>query len=212
MNRITLTSPDLLVLEFLTWRLRVATSEQMQQALGQGPRGWERRRERLVQQQWIRTRAIVLPVIAVEEPLAICWPRDAVPDCDALSWHVTQRWTTAQARSVQLIWATQHAEAIVGGKSGIARQPLQVVHDLGTAAVFFQRRRRIPDAAERWLCEDLFRVLYPKLAKSKVPDAVILDEDGHVQSAVEFAGGYSATRLRRLFQFCRQRNWPIELW
>lgn len=212
MNRVTLTSLDLLVLEFLTWRLRVATSEQLQQALDQSLRGWERRCERLVRQQLIQTRAVVLSVITVEEPLAICWPRDAVPDCDALSWHVTQRWTNTRPRSVRLVWATRHAEAIVGGKSGIARQPLQVVHDLGTAAVFFQRRRRMADTDQRWLCEDLFRVLYPKLAKSKVPDAVILDEDDHVQSVVEFAGGYSATRLRRLFQFCRQRNWPIELW
>ncbi len=212
MNRSTLTPPDLLVLVLLTWRLRVAASEHLQQALGQSPRGWERRCTRLVQHNWIRTRTMILPVITVEEPLAICWPRDATPDCHALSWHVTQRWTTARARSVQLVWATPHAEAIVGGKSGIARQPLQVVHDLGTAAVFFQRRRRMADAAEQWLCEDIFRVLHPQQAKSKVPDAVIVNEDGDVQTAVEFAGGYSATRLRRLFQFCRQRNWPIELW
>jgi hypothetical protein len=211
-NRSTLTPTDLIVLETLTWRIRVAPSEQLRQAVGQGVRSWNRRCERLTQQQWIWSRVVVLPVISVVEPLLSSWPGDAAPDFEALSWHVTHRWTTAKRQSVRLLWASRNAEAIVGGKSGAERQPLQVVHDLGMASVFFQRRRRASHETERWLSEDCFRVLAPREARVKVPDAVIVDREGRVQTAIEFAGCYSATRLRRLFQHCQRRRWRFELW
>ncbi len=211
-NRSTLTPTDLTVLEILAWRIRVAPSEQMRQVVGQGVRGWIRRRARLCQQNLIRSRIVILPLISVVEPLLTSWPNDAAPDFEALSWHVMQRWTMAKRQSVRLLWASRHAEAIVGGKSGAERQPLQVVHDLGMASVFFQRRQRSAHEMERWLSEDCFRVVAPREARVKVPDAVILDRDGHVQTAIEFAGCYSATRLRRLFQHCQRRRWRFELW
>lgn len=207
-----LTDDDLWLLETLTWRLRVATFEQLRLGIGCRPRPFERRVTQLQTAQLIWSRSVVIPILAIAEPLVIWMPGDAMPDWDALAWQLAGRWIAAQPQSVRLVWAAPLAERIVGGQSGGLRQPLQVAHDVGVAAVFFRRCEQTPSTARQWLSEDIFRQQYRAVARHKVPDAVLLNRAGQVRTAIEFGGRYSADRLRRLHRKFARRHWHYEIW
>jgi hypothetical protein len=206
---------DCPILEALTWKVRVAADIQIQAMMDERP-GAKPTACRLLR-RWqslglVDRRVLTVSLIEVTEPLVLSHPCDVSPDFDALAWQLESRWTNVLPRRIVVNWATPRAAKLYGGISGRFRQPLQIQHDLGTAAAYFRRLKTDPKAAAAWIGEDVYRRDFPIRKRAKVPDAVQIDEFGRVSLAIEFGGAYSASRLRRFHQFCSQAHLPYEVW
>jgi hypothetical protein len=98
---------------------------------------------------------------------------------------------------------------LVGGCGGTVWQPLQIEHDLHVTEMFLQTQHRQPAWAVGWISEDAYRRRHPG---GKVPDAAIVDADGQVERWMEFAGSYSAPRIRAFHRCCVREAVPYVLW
>ena len=128
----------------------------------------------------------------------------------AVAWQLERRVRSAPSRRRTIVWATPLAVRMFGGSGGRPRQPLQIEHDLGVAATYFRRRTLFPADARRWLGEDQLRTaLQPGL---KVPDAVLLNQAGRIERAIEYGGQYSLDRLLAFCRYCRANQWGYEIW
>ena len=92
-----------------------------------------------------------------------------------------------------MIWASAEAKRTYGGCCGGRRpRPKEITHDIHVAQVFFLYRRRYPELAEHWVCEDQLRA---EGRQDDIPDAVIRLPGGE-EIIVEFGGSYDARKLR----------------
>jgi hypothetical protein len=201
----TIAPEDLLLLEVLTWKLRVVAIPQLR-----GVCNAERAVKRLLRNRWLREEDVLVRLLTLEQPLVIWQPGMPAPDFSSLSWQLESRRHRTEPAIVRVIWASPRAQRLAGGCSGQLRQPFQIEHDLGTAAVFFRRNELDPSNWGQWVCEDILRQSARR--RQPIPDAALCSTDGMIRTAIEFGGAYSADRLRRFHRQCHRCAIPYELW
>lgn len=204
----------LTLFDLLTWRVRVAAVEQLDDLLVacRGQRLSPQLLPILTDSGWLQQAAVVLALPDSEEALFSWCPGDPTPAYAALRWRLRQRAQTAPHRCVRIVLATQQAVGLVGGSAGSGRQPLQVQHDLRTTAAFLAHVRRDAGIHRRWLSEDLIPLHLPGLFPRKRPDAVVLTEQDSLARIIEAGGVYSVPQLRNLHRSYARMGVPYELW
>jgi hypothetical protein len=194
------------LLEILTWKLRVAAAQQL---CGLGDKA-AHALKRLLKKRWLSEEAMLVRILTLDQPLVSWKPGEPAPDVSALSWQLEARRHRTEPTISRIIWAHARARRLTGGCSGPIRQPLQVEHDLGTAAMFFRRNELDSSNWDQWLGEDILRQTARR--RQPIPDAAHCSTDGMIRLAIEFGGAYSADRLRRFHLHCRRCSLPSELW
>jgi hypothetical protein len=155
-----------------------------------------------------RQRITARPLPAIEAP-ALGWRRgDELPDFGALAWRLQARWSEPP-RPTTVYLATARAANLYGGRNrGRLKRPHQASHDLGVAAVYLRLLQSDPQAAERWVGED---VLDTKPFGGKVPDAALVEESV-IRQVIEFGGAYDKARLSDFHHACARLGLPYEVW
>ncbi len=204
-----LSETQMRLLIVLTWELRVASEDQLASGLGltltQLRQLGRRLRKHGLLNSW-RTTTLSHDMV---RPLAN-WSRgDNQPDFSAIAWQLRRRWLKAPRVPARVLWATIAATHLVGGVGGRLRQPLQLHHDLGVAEIW-ARRSKEPDL--KWISEDIFRCWYVRDVRTKVPDALLVNEGGNqVRRVLEYGGQYSRGRLEDFHRYWSGRA-PYEIW
>lgn len=208
MSRQRLTDTDHRILDVLTRRVRIAAEAQLEAAYGAGV---PRRLAALRRRGFVSRASIAVRQIVVEGPLLVWSPGEPVPIAGPLAWKLQKRWTGLAPVVATLWWANAPAARLMGGVGGRLRQPLQVAHDLGVAAIYC-RGGEGENPYESWIGEDLYRREHRPRRGEKVADAVLLGEDGEVERVIEFGGAYPARRVREFHRYWSRRQVPYELW
>ena len=211
-----LTETAAVVLEHLTWGLRVCTIDQLQRVLtarrAEAPAA-RRLVRRLADAGLVDFTATAVTFPDVNEPLYMWAPGDVAPHYDAVAWQLEDRWRKSRPRRVTVCWATQKAARLCGGTAAFSQHSSQIEHDLGTAGVLTRLHESRPTDAAHWIGEDILRRYYapgrPWL--KKIPDAAIIDND-RVVAVIEFGGQYPPLRLRRFHEHFRKHRLKYELW
>jgi hypothetical protein len=152
--------------------------------------------------------ARTLPELA--SPLVRWSPGDATPDFGAIAYRCQSRWRYRHIHPTTVWIASEKAAQLYGApRRGELKQPTQATHDLGVAAVWLRMREVAPAWAEAWRGEDC---LAHTRRGEKIPDAFVVDGSQEVQWVIEFAGGYSAERVRAFHDDCALRHLPYQLW
>lgn len=204
------------ILEMLTQAARVATDEQLDTfaalcATFQGPVASAI--SRLLVSGYLTCHDMSIRTPTIDVPLFSWQLHDPPPDCAALAAHLARRLTETPWRRVRLFWATRKAICLVGGVSGLNRQPLQVQHDLCTTEVYLKLLERGLQQSEHiWVGEDILRREFPHLFKRKRPDAAILQKPDRPICLLETGGTYSADDLRHIHRSYARERVPYELW
>lgn len=149
------------------------------------------------------------PEIELAAPLASWEPGDPAPDFGPLAYRCKSRWTKSSAQTTVYV-ATKKAAQQFGGTGGRRiKRAFQATHDLHMSAIFIKKLLDAPDEAAAWVSED---VLAPERKGEKLPDAVLRNSEGQIMKVIEFAGSYSAARLKKVHEDCEIRGLPYELW
>ena len=82
-------------------------------------------------------------------------------------------------------------------------------HDLLLAAVYIRYRTKKPELAALWHGEDAVAIAERGV---KNPDALLIDDAGHVTRVIESAGRYSLRQLESFHRHCQTAELPYELW
>jgi hypothetical protein len=153
-------------------------------------------------------RVFARPLLSISAPVHR-YPEDGEPDIHAVAYKLMSRWKQPP-KMHRVFFATEKAARFFGGvgRTKIA-QPFQVTHDAMTAQVYLHYHRTDPVRAARWLGED-YLALAGREIRKKV-DAVIFDEGGHPELAMDFGGEYRADRVLSVHSSLR-RICPYELW
>lgn len=193
----------------LTHQLRLASDAQLQMLQG-GKTNIVRSLRWLNRQGWLERQLVVVALPRIKNPIQKWRLKMEVPDFDSLAWTLIKRLRDATPERMTVNWATEKTVRFLGGVGGRLRQPLQIAHDLGVTSVYC-RRHALKLRSGIWVSEDLFRLSFAQ-PRSKIPDAVLLNDLGEVESAIEYGGEYSADRLRAFHRFCAKRGWPYQIW
>lgn len=204
-------------LEMLTQCTRVATDEQLRRFSAlypafRAPSAAVIRK--LLNQNLLTCQELAIRLPELDAPL-FCWaPDHPALDTRAMATELRRRKQETAYRSTRLLWATDEAVALVGGVSGLNRQPLQVEHDLLTTEVYLHylrvRASECPDA--RWCGEDILRREYAHFFPTKMPDAAIIGQADYPTEVIEVGGVYSADDLRDIHKAYAVRRFRYELW
>lgn len=200
------------MLQLLCKKLRCASERQLLEATrAKGRAAMKCQLRSLVRAGWLG-RAVVTAAVPELDGRLVAWrPAEQMPSLDEVVRTLRRRDRDAEPVRTLIYWATEQAERFIGGRGGRPRQPLQIQHDLGVAAVYFTRQLLHHKAAVQWVSEDIFRELNLG-KKTKVPDAVLISPSGKPSLAIEFGGAYSVARLKKFHSFCQSQNLPYEIW
>ena len=204
------------ILELLTQATRVATEQQLDTfaalyATFQGPCAGAV--SRLLVSGYLTCHDITIRTPAIDVPLFSWQFDDPAPDCTALAAQLSRRLAETPWRRVRLFWATRRAICLVGGVSGLNRQPLQVQHDVCTTEVLLRfLERGLQQSGHVWVGEDALRRHFPHLFKRKRPDAAILQKPDQPVRILETGGIYSADDLRHIHRSYARERVPYDLW
>lgn len=209
-----LSTRDLDVLAVLSFHVRVLTLSQIAatwwRATSVGEKNAGRRLAQLRTTLWLqRERLWAQPFLPLHAPVH-CWDLgDAEPHPGRIAWKLRMRWS-GNPRKMLVWFATRRGVRHFGGTTpGQIKNRCQLTHDLHVASVYLLYRRHWPALAAQWLGED---GLAPERRGQKLPDAVLVDQDGRPWRAIEFGGSYSARRVAAFHADCAARNLPYELW
>lgn len=160
----------------------------------------------LIERIGVRSRS--LPKLA--EPVSVWQPGHQEPDHAAVANTLQQRWKGRAVREAAACVATDQAAHLFGGRRrGALKNPLQATHDLGVAAVWLRLHAEAPEWANAWQGEDL--MAHTRIGQ-KLPDAFIVDGEGHTVSVIEFGGSYDTQRVTEFHRDCDDRGLPYQLW
>ena len=147
----------------------------------------------LVERSWLNhTTVLARPLLGLEAAVIDWHPNNSTPDFSVISRTLQLRWKKP-ANKIEVFLAGPRSAAIFGGNVlGVVSNLCQTTHDLHVSELFLRFR----SSRDR--------------KHSKRPDAVILDEQGEVERAVEFGGAYKPDRVRAFHQ--DWRTVPYTLW
>lgn len=209
-RKLTSNAEHLLVI--LTWQLRLVAEEMVTAPEFNRSRAMTTRQlARLEQDGWLHRGQITAAIPDLDGELATWAPKLAHADFGSLSWCLKERTHRWQPRLLRVCWSTEQAVTVFGGVGGRIRQPLQVQHDIGVAAMFFCRSAFAFDPRSVWVGEDVVRRIKPDIG-SKVPDALLIGAGLKPRRAIEFGGSYSPERLKKFHSFCQSNRLPYEIW
>lgn len=201
-----------LLLVTLTWQLRLVAEKMVTAPEYLRCRAVSPRQLRaLEQQRWLHRGRVAAAVPELDGELVAWRPREEQPEFGGLSWTLKERCRGWKPVSLPVCWSTEQAVTVFGGVGGRIRQPLQVQHDVGVAAMYFSRASFAISSRAAWVGEDLIRKLKPDIG-SKVPDALLIGSELQPIRAIEFGGSYSLERLQRFHDFCASQQLPYEIW
>jgi hypothetical protein len=201
------------MMDLLTRRVRLATEDQLRayaKSQFQVDSSLTRRLCRLEKVGLLVRQRAMVGMIPFVSPLHVSKPEHGEPEYDKLAWRLQWRWAHATSESYTLFWASPRAVQLFGGASGWLRQPLQFEHDLAVTAVFLRRMQTCPAQMAGWMGEDGLRQRSAEWRLHSIPDAVILNSEGAIQTVVELGGIYPAEKLRRFHRHFRMLSY--ELW
>lgn len=200
----------------LTRATRVATEQQLDAFAQLYPAfqgSWQAGLARLVASGHLTCQDMSIRIPTIDVPLFSWEVGDPSPDPDALATQLIRRSTMAPWRRTRLFWATRKAVALVGGASGLNRQPLQLQHDLGTTVAYLRFLEQAAEQSDQfWVGEDVLRQEFPHLFKGKRPDAAILMQPDQPIRIIETGGTYSADDLRHIHRSYTRERTAYELW
>lgn len=161
-------------------------------------------RHGLLETSWQR-----VAVFELEAPLMVGPTASFEADAKECVTALRKRWQSAQYKLEQVIWISRRGINLFGGYGGRLRQRLQLQHDLLAGEVLFTKSQ---DEQDRWVGEDWFRELSLCHQMNKLPDAVVLDKYGRLETFVEVGGQYSLKTLTALHQAALQEGVRYEVW
>jgi hypothetical protein len=168
------------------------------------------------------------PELALREPVFVWRPGELAPSFGAISYRLQSRWERA-ARGPErgicvtpIVTATKKAAVRFGGFARGVPRPDQVGHDLHCTQIYLQFAQTDPAAAAAWTFEESLTYMRKRgLVKpndekrprrEKLPDAVLMDEEGNIEMVIEFGGRYDAKRVEKLHVWCEALSYPYQLW
>jgi hypothetical protein len=211
----SLTASANLILESLTWKVRVLTAGQIERIMrvaGRQPPHVLTVINSLVASGLLETHKVAVVVVDPAEPLWTWSPGDPEPAYGHVLWQLERRWRSTQARRTTICWATQRAAQRFGGVAEFKNHASQVEHDLGTAAVLTRLHEIGSPMVAGWTGEMILNRDYRQAAwLGKRPDAAVVD-NGVVSRVIEFCGQYTIRRLHGFHRHFRRFALPYDLW
>ncbi len=201
------------VIDMLTWRTRVVADVQLEWCF---PKRKTVRRElaSLERRGFLDSFSISTILLRCDSPLFV-WNQytSTDPEFGKLCWIAEKRADKARCFSCRVYYASKLAERTFGGVGGKLRQPFQLGHDLGTAAVYLARQEKKKTVEETsWVSEDVLRRFFRALKIRKIPDAAII-VNGRIKTAIEFVGkDYSTEQLRSFHRYWSRKQIRYEIW
>lgn len=215
-NSLQLSSRDRQILDALATQVRAFTVDQVAAGYFAGDQDNARRRlRRLAHHHWLDLRsAHVRLVPPLEKPLWQWAPGEARPNYGAISARLRRRWSNQPNRSIQLVGLGATAAKCYGlrHRKRIGH-PLQLGHDIALTEVFLLFREQFSGDSYQWLGEDAatrWNLSDPRAGA--VPDALLLDDAGNTDRAIELGGLYSPQRIATLHQAFSTREIGYEIW
>jgi hypothetical protein len=185
------------LLNMLGWRVRLMTMWQM---LSTGAKPGEIN-QIIKSGLLVETTVLARPLLSLWEPLTL----NGWNDPDSLAYMAQGRWT--QDPEPTVVYSLSHRAArILSAKRGKLTQPLQRTHDLHVTQMVLIYRHRWPTLYRDLISEDYL----PR--GGKVPDLALVSPEGRVYRYVEFAGSYSAARIRAFVNNAEKKGVEYELW
>ena len=206
------TQRDLDIVETLTRRVRLLSTEQIARIWWPGAsstRITRRRLRRLAAGGLVhRVIANVQPLLPITKPLATWRPGANEPNFQRISSRAKMRWQET-ASPQEVFFATRLAANLFGSSAGEFPPLCHRDHDLLLGQVYAYYRTTRPAQAQFWIGEDA----RPKAGyRIKDPDAFLLDQSGAVVRVIESAGRYSPSQCESFHQHCLDADLPYELW
>lgn len=208
------TERDHEVLDALAFKVRMLSLDQVARAWwGSATDARRLARRRLAKLEDVglveRREVLSRPLLELREPVSTWQPGDAEPDHGAISWKLRMRWTEAP-RVTMVVIASRRALNELGGRGGRLPNLGQETHDLHTSELYLRLLEADRERAARWVGEEHLK---PQRQRGeKVPDALIVDQLGEPELAVEFAGCYPRRRVEAFHLDCVERGLAYELW
>lgn len=205
------TAESLLVL--LTWQLRLIAEEMVTHPdYGRSLSVSPKQLRRLEADGWLHRGQVSAAMPELGGELTAWFPSmNSHADFGNLSWQLKERTQHWRPQRLRVCWSTEQTVTVFGGAGGRIRQPLQVQHDIGVAAMFFSRQAAVADKRSVWVGEDVVRRLETRLG-TKIPDALLMGSDLQPRRAIEFGGSYSKKRLQSFHHYCESHRLPYEIW
>ncbi len=206
------TSRDLDIVETLTRRVRLLTTEQVARIWwpGQGSLRTVRRRMKRLTAGGLLARTIVNvhPLLKVQRPLQSWYPGQPEPNFEQGSQRAQNRWGQP-AQPTEVYWPTAVAANLFGSTARRLPDLNHRDHDLLLGQVYVLYRTKRRHEVDQWIGEDA-------LGKAgygiKDPDAFLLDKTGSPWRVIESAGRYNAAQVESFHHHCAERELPYELW
>ena len=204
-------------LEMLTRCTRVATEEQLRRFCELYPTCRAPGKSlisKLLNLDLLTCQDIAIRLPELDAPLFSWAPALPGFDTTSMATELRRRKHEAPSRNTKVFWATDKAVSLIGGLSGLNRQPLQIEHDLCTTEVYLHYLTGTASGSSdtRWVGEDILRGEYAHLFPTKMPDAAILHDEQFAARVIEVGGVYSADDLRHIHKAYSTRRFRYELW
>lgn len=160
-----------------------------------------------------RRRVMAHPMLELAAPVSTWTPGEPDPtpeEYEAVSYRLQARWEAGGPPEPTVVYlAHRRAVAQLGGAGGKLPPVGQETHDLHVSALYMRLIGRGYAAGSRWLGEEILR---PTRKQEKLPDAVLVDDDGKPNLIIEFGGRYKPERVRAFHEDARERQMRYELW
>jgi len=212
-----MTPRDVQILEVLTKRVRVLSLDQIARTWWTGssnpPRIARERLRTLSAQGLVEVQLLpAYPELPLTSPVLSWHPKQVEPDFGAVSFKLQSRWKKDPVLTT-CVSATKLAVSRFGGHGGRAPRAVELSHDIHMAAVFLRYRERHPEILKHWTFEEQVKAerrrdLAPR--GLKLPDAFLRLPEG--SRAVEFGGAYSKEKLLAFHAYCKEYQFPYEIW
>lgn len=202
------------ILYILSWHVRVLSLEQIARGWWRGKATARRRANDFLkarsQSGWLHVRELISrPTASLEAPLVTWEPGQQRPDLKELSGLLIRRAGTSP-KKIKVVTATRKTRQLFG-VAGAAHRPklTQLSHDLFVSEVFLRYDADGLDIDRQWVSEDYLPKDWPVRSR---PDALIRDQEGEINRAVEYGGAYTLRRLATLHGALESIPLAYEIW
>lgn len=211
---LSLTSRDREILQTLTLRVKLLTTEQVARtwwSSSADPVHNARKRLRALADENLIDPISILahPELPLTGPVVSWSPKLPTPDFGAVSYRLRSRWEEPFS-SVSAVLATRQTANFFGGDPGRHPKAAEQNHDVHLAAVYLHIRLHRPAWTDHWISEQRIKRSRPDAPGEKLPDAMV--EDSGRKIAIEFGGAYTKEKVQGFHEFCQRKGLSYELW
>ena len=206
-----LTTNQLALLDGLCLRVRVGTFRQAAAIWYGGD--WDSCRDELAELAaagWIRREMrLVKTGLQASEPIVTCEPGRNAVDARAVSYRLKKRWEPLRVMEAELVLAADRTPLLVGGQC-VTPRASEFNHDLHVTDVYGRHRGELLASGRQWVSGDSIRTTRQFDLGDLIPDAVIVDATGAIETIVEGGGAYPATKVAEIVH--AYRDFRLEIW